>query len=130
MLSFFRHRSDWDNEARVVRRRARLSLTGFLFVCLLAGCNTNSKPAETQLPASPVECVAFGPEGRFLAAGLGGTVKVWDPQSGKEQLSFPAHEMEITCIAISPDGKRLATGSFDKSIRVWNADTGKMECYL
>jgi len=28
-------------------------------------------------------------------------------------------------VAWSPDGKRLATGSYDHRVKVWNADTGK-----
>ena len=28
-------------------------------------------------------------------------------------------------VAFSPDGKRVVSGSFDKKIRIWDAETGK-----
>jgi WD40 repeat protein len=32
----------------------------------------------------------------------------------------------VSSVAFSPDGKRIASGSSDKSIRVWDAETGEM----
>jgi len=31
----------------------------------------------------------------------------------------------ITAVGFSPDGKRIVTGSWDQTARVWDADTGK-----
>jgi WD40 repeat protein len=33
--------------------------------------------------------------------------------------------MLVTSVAWSPDGQQLANGSYDKSIRVWDAESGK-----
>jgi len=35
------------------------------------------------------------------------------------------HERWITCLAFSPDGTRLATGSDDKTARIWDTSTGE-----
>jgi WD40 repeat protein len=35
------------------------------------------------------------------------------------------HKEAVHCIALSPDGKLLASGSADKSIRLWEVATGK-----
>ena len=34
------------------------------------------------------------------------------------------HESAVTSVAYSPDGRHIVSGSFDETIRVWNATTG------
>src|ERR1700685_4631516 len=37
---------------------------------------------------------------------------------------FTGHKDVVTSVAFSPDGKRVASGSYDNTIRVWGAETG------
>ena len=69
--------------------------------------------------------LAFRPDGKRLAWIAGDSLKVGDPQTGKEILSAPGHAAIVHCLAYSPDGKRLASGSQDKMVKVWDAATGK-----
>lgn len=71
-----------------------------------------------------VAAVAWSPTDDTLAtSSASGTVTLWDaaaPVLGIEQLRLMyAHTMEVTALAFSRDGQSLASGSLDKSIRVW-----------
>src|SRR5688572_25581557 len=54
----------------------------------------------------PLACAALSPDGRLLATGDGGRIRVWDFASGKM-----LHEAEQAgrCVAFSRDGAKLAT---------------------
>jgi WD40 repeat protein len=53
-----------------------------------------------------------------------GTAKVWDTDSGREILNI-AQACWISCVAVSPDGQRLATGSLDGTAQVWDLAKGR-----
>jgi WD40 repeat protein len=55
---------------------------------------------------------------------LTGEVRIVDPQTGG-QLSLKGHTLNVTDCAFSPDGRRLATTSVDKTIRIWDLATGQ-----
>ena len=35
------------------------------------------------------------------------------------------HSDRVTCVAFSPDGKRIVSGSQDETVKVWDADKGQ-----
>ncbi|MBW4548699.1 MAG: hypothetical protein KME25_30485 [Symplocastrum torsivum CPER-KK1] len=73
--------------------------------------------------AFSVRAVAFSSDGKFTVS-EDDAVWVWDANSGK-QLFRLSHEDLVTGVAFSPDGKFLATASFDKTARIWDVNTGK-----
>jgi WD40 repeat protein/serine/threonine protein kinase len=71
-----------------------------------------------------MQAVAFSPiDGRHLAVGNEGDVTVWDWRSDQLVHTFPGHEKQRISVAFSRDGRRLASGSWAGSVRLWDAET-------
>src|SRR5207253_489393 len=51
------------------------------------------------------------------------TVRLWDAQSNLPLAVLTGHDANVQCVAISGDGKRVASGGDDRVIRLWNSET-------
>ena len=94
------------------------------------------QPIKTLSQGSPgtVWRVAFSPDGKTLAsAGCArltargncehGEIRLWDVTTGRQLgQSFVGHQDVAWAITFSPDGKKLASGSRDGTIIVWDLD--------
>uniref|UniRef100_A0A8C2SUM5 U3 small nucleolar RNA-interacting protein 2 n=1 Tax=Coturnix japonica TaxID=93934 RepID=A0A8C2SUM5_COTJA len=84
-----------------------------------------------------VTCLVVSPDDKFIfSAAKDGSVIKWEVESGKRLCVVPGgkkgvegqpmgHTAHVLCIAISSDGKYLATGDRDKLILIWEAATCK-----
>lgn len=66
--------------------------------------------------------LAVDPSGEVVAAGSTDTFEVymWSVQTGKLLDILTGHEGPVNALAFSPTGNQLASGSWDRSVRVWN----------
>lgn len=64
--------------------------------------------------------VALSQDATRAASGAADFIaKVWDAVTGDELHSFQ-HQHIVKCVAFSPDGRRLATGSNEKLLRIYD----------
>ncbi len=74
--------------------------------------------------ARPINCLATIPGGAWLVTGSGGRFQkkneliLWQQTTGKVLFRGEPHPERIVAVAVSPDGKFLATGSHDKTAQV------------
>ena len=55
----------------------------------------------------------------------GGLVKIWDLAAPDQPKTLTLFGNTVLSVAFSPDGKRLATGCYDKTLKVWDWKAGK-----
>ena len=85
-----------------------------------------------------VNSVAFSVDGTRLASGSSdGTVQLWNIELKEADQAVPGwwaresmailqgHTDEVWAVTFSLDGTTIASGSFDKTIKLWDAQTEK-----
>ncbi|KZV95444.1 WD40 repeat-like protein [Exidia glandulosa HHB12029] len=72
-----------------------------------------------------VACAAFISNGRVISSSRDRTVRIWDPETGEDNVVPVSHDSTVTCLAVH--GWRVASCSLDGTLCVWNMETGKVE---
>ena len=58
-------------------------------------------------------------------AAMTGRRRCGTPSTGQELFALKGHKDWVCSVAFSPDGKRIVTGSKDRTAKVWDAATGR-----
>ncbi|HEY7312398.1 MAG TPA: serine/threonine-protein kinase [Gemmataceae bacterium] len=88
-----------------------------------------------QIPGGTVFALTSAADGHFRVAVASGKperggfrqpelisdeIQIWDDVTRKVRVVKTGHKSHITALAFSPDGSRLATGSVDQSVKLWD----------
>jgi serine/threonine protein kinase/WD40 repeat protein len=86
-----------------------------------------SPMTETEYARFPaVNCAAFSPDGRSIAAPYGHQVKVW-ALTGEELDTLSGHSNPVGALEYFPDGRILASIGTDNIVHLWNSTSGESD---
>lgn len=81
---------------------------------------------DIQIPSSKVLALAFSPDGKLLAAGdRDGIVHIIDVELGQVVRKLKQHVEFVYALTFDVDSGHLISTGKDRSLRVWNAETGE-----
>jgi hypothetical protein len=86
----------------------------------IAVWNVAAGKVAKRLPASGSNKVALLPDGKTLVYENVTTVYLDNLETGVRGHVLQGHEEYVSCVALTPDGSRLVTGSPDRTIKVWD----------
>ncbi len=81
--------------------------------------------AKARFGKGSIHQLKFFPDGKRLAVATSIGIWIYDVATGEALDLLTGHTAPVKSIAVSPDGKTLATGSADNTIRLWSTSTGE-----
>ncbi len=81
-------------------------------------------------PSQAIHCLAYSPDGKFLASTSANQIWLWSATTGKVVRTLDGSGAYISSLAFSADGKSLLSASGDGQVQLWNPETGKEQRHL
>jgi cytochrome c len=88
---------------------------------------TESADQVLRFHAGAVNAVAFLKDGRMATAGADARIAIWTAGRQQPDRVFDGHGAPIVSLAVSPDGARLASASWDHTVRIWSLGDGAQQ---
>jgi len=106
-----------------VHQQIRLS-TSFLFFCSIF--NSPLVLAAQQAALKKYQAVKGDKPERLVSGSDDFTMFLWEPAVNKKPIArLTGHQQLVNQVNFSPDGRLIASASFDKSVKIWDGKTGK-----
>ncbi|QOG22446.1 hypothetical protein FOM02_39340 [Bradyrhizobium sp. SEMIA] len=85
---------------------------------------TESAEQVLRFHSGAVNAAAFLGDGRMATAGADGQIAIWTPGRLQPDLVVAGHTGPIVGLAVSPDGSKLASASWDHTVRISSLSDG------
>ena len=85
---------------------------------------TESAEQVLRFHSDAVNAVAFLKDRRMVTAGADARIAIWTQGRQQPDQVFEGHRGPIVSIAVSPEGTRLASASWDHTVRIWSLGDG------
>ncbi len=109
-------------------------LTNFILLLTVAMFLANGftedlpKHAITRIDTGkgPVTAIVYAQSENRLAIAAANNIYIYDADTHKELMVLAGHTDSVQAVAFSLNGKLIVSGSSDKTVRLWEAETGKL----
>jgi WD40 repeat protein len=81
---------------------------------------------SVRLQDSAMHAVSGAPGGKSFVTATGTKIQLWDPSKPAPTKVLEGHEGQVLSVSYSRDGKFIASASEDKTLKVWEAESGKL----
>ncbi|REA58033.1 hypothetical protein DSL64_21855 [Dyadobacter luteus] len=105
------------------------NLLTLVLLLVITSCGSSKPPLRAKLVNETPTSTVFSPDGKWVAAGVWGGVRVWnvDSEEAKDYKTKLRNETP-KYVTFSPDGKRIAAGSWG-AVRVWDLKSAELKDY-
>ena len=85
-----------------------------------------SGQASPPLEGRGATSVTYSPDGKLLAVARRNLTRLYDAHTGRILHTITGHSGDVFEVAFSPDGKTLASISYDRTVRLWSVSNEQL----